>query len=58
LERDPTLALTPADHEAAHGFLHFCDEWDGLLIDQADPEFECCSCTFSAEYDPETGKLK
>lgn len=58
LMRDPKLKLTPADHEASNGFLHFCDEWDGLLIDKDDPEFSCCSCAFSTEFDPVTGKLR
>jgi hypothetical protein len=25
-------------------FLHWCSEWDGLLIDKNDPEFEVCTC--------------
>lgn len=26
-------------------FLHWCmSAWDGLLIDEKDPEFECCTC--------------
>jgi hypothetical protein len=58
LERDLTLNLTPEDHALAGGFLHFCDEWDGLLIDRDDPEFEFCSCQFSDEFDPDTGKLR
>jgi hypothetical protein len=58
LSRDLSLKLTPEDHATARGFLHFCDEWDGLLIDREDPEFECCLCTFSDEFDPKTGKLK
>ncbi len=59
LSRDLSLKLTPADHQAARGFLHFCDDWDGLLIDQADPEFEACSCTFNpGDFDMETGKLR
>lgn len=57
LSRNLNLKLTREDHEQARGFLHFCNEWDGLLIDRDDPEFECCSCSFSAEFDPETGKL-
>ncbi len=57
LQHDMAAKLTPADHEAAAGFLHFCDEWDGLLIDKSDHEFDCCSCTFSDEFNPETGKL-
>lgn len=24
--------------------LHFCPDWDGLLIDESDPEFETCHC--------------
>lgn len=55
--RNLHLRLTADDHEQAGGFLHFCDEWDGLLIDQNDPEFAFCGCSFSNHYDPETGKL-
>lgn len=25
-------------------YLHFCCEWDGLLIEEGDPEFEACDC--------------
>ena len=57
LERNLCAKLTPADHELAAGFLHFCDDWDGLLIDREDPEFDCCHCTFSDDYDAATGKL-
>ena len=57
LERDQSLKLTPSDHAQAEGFLHFCDDWDGLLIDAGCPEFACCGCTFSDEFDPDTGKL-
>lgn len=24
--------------------LHYCMEWDGLVIDKHCPEYECCSC--------------
>ena len=24
--------------------LHFCYEWDLMLVDDGMPEFECCSC--------------
>lgn len=24
--------------------LHFCKEWDFMLIDKTDPEFEACLC--------------
>ncbi len=23
---------------------HFCPDWDGLLIHESHPEFECCTC--------------
>lgn len=26
--------------------LHFCPNWDLLLIEENDPEFECCTCGF------------
>jgi hypothetical protein len=57
LECTLSAQLTPEDHEAAAGFLHFCDDWDFMLIDKNDKEFECCSCIFGPDYDPETGKL-
>jgi len=25
-------------------YAHFCYEWDEMLIDENDPEFETCSC--------------
>ena len=25
-------------------FLHWCPDWDFLLIDKGDSEFECCTC--------------
>lgn len=27
-------------------FLHWCRDWDMLLIDKDDPEFENCNCVF------------
>lgn len=57
LQYDFNERLTPEDHETAGGFLHFCDEWDGLLIDRTDDEFGCCSCLFAyPDYCPFTGK--
>ena len=26
------------------GRLHFCREWDFMLIDETDPEFKACLC--------------
>lgn len=28
---------------------HSCPDWDGLVIDENDPEFVCCLCTGSRE---------
>ena len=27
-------------------YLHYCYDWDGMLIDDSCPEFECCTCDF------------
>lgn len=33
-----------------HGkFLHWCPDWDFLLISSEDPEFLACTCTFKDE---------
>jgi hypothetical protein len=57
LERHPTAPLQLEDHALAGGFLHFCHDWDYLLIDQTDPEFDCCHCVFvDPRFDPKTGK--
>ena len=57
LTLDFSARLSPEDHQRSAGFLHFCDEWDGLLIDKSDPEFDCCGCLFRyPDYDPFTGK--
>lgn len=59
LDTHTTARLQPEDHALAGGFLHFCDEWDGLLIDQTDPEFDCCTCKFHPiHFDPKTGKRR
>ena len=28
-------------------FKHHCPDWDFMLIDRHDSEFECCTCDFS-----------
>lgn len=33
--------------------LHLCPDWDGLLIDDSDPEIEKCSCNLKANNDTE-----
>lgn len=59
LERHQTAKLQPEDHALAGGFLHFCQDWDFMLIDQTDPEFECCTCNFHpVHFDPKTGKRR
>jgi len=35
--------ITPEDQNK-YPFLHFCHEWDGMLIDETFPEFDCCIC--------------
>lgn len=51
--------MTWTDHAIAGGFLHFCADWDFLVIDQTDPEFEGCSCEFNTDtFDPKTGKVR
>lgn len=44
LERNPKAALT--DDEIAEGW-HFCEEWDGMLINDKWPEAEVCLCSKS-----------
>ena len=36
-------------------YAHFCNEWDDMLIDENDPEFEACHC-FSG--DPEATVIR
>lgn len=40
-------AALQAEYKHIHHWkpkLHWCQDWDGLLIDQGDPEFEHCNC--------------
>ena len=25
-------------------YRHFCEDWDGLAIDENSPEWDCCTC--------------
>ena len=34
----------PLKYREREPTLHFCNEWDGMLIDKTDPEFEVCLC--------------
>lgn len=34
----------PAECQFMNPTLHLCPDWDGLLIDDSDPEFETCHC--------------
>lgn len=33
--------------------LHLCPDWDFLLIDSGDPEFEACCCGLKDKHDSE-----
>lgn len=36
--------VIPAECLFLNPTLHVCPDWDGLLIDDTDPEFEKCAC--------------
>lgn len=46
--KDSEAVLTNDDikrnAEAGGDKLHFCFDWDGMVIDNTDPEFEGCHC--------------
>lgn len=58
LENKELGRTTLEDHALAGGFLHYCPDWDYLLIDQTDIEFDACSCDFGDIIDPKTGKFR
>lgn len=31
-------------------YKHYCPDWDFMLIEDGDPEFECCTCYNNPEY--------
>lgn len=41
IERSGTI---PAECLFLNPTLHLCPTWDGLLIDESDPEYEKCDC--------------
>lgn len=47
------------DHERAAfakltgKFRHYCDDWDGMAIDETCHEFTCCGCSFGPVLDAE-----
>lgn len=41
IERDGVI---PDECRFMNESLHFCSGWDGLLIDNSDPEFSHCKC--------------
>lgn len=47
LEGNPGLQLT--DQEVAEGYRFCMCEWDGLLIQEGDPEAKFCGCWFDKE---------
>ncbi|USM11538.1 hypothetical protein vBCbaSRXM_93 [Citromicrobium phage vB_CbaS-RXM] len=36
--------VIPEECKFLNPSLHFCPDWDGMLIDAADPEYEYCYC--------------
>jgi hypothetical protein len=36
--------VIPAECSFQNPTLHLCPDWDFLLIDDSDPEFETCTC--------------
>jgi len=36
----------PDEYRIKYPRLHFCPEWDFMLINDDDPEFEACSCYY------------
>lgn len=44
LETDLDSRITVEDLSVSGTRLHFCYDWDGLLIDETDPEYESCGC--------------
>lgn len=50
LTMNSDLRLSDEEHGASAGLLHFCDDWDFLLIDKSDPEFDACCCAFAPGY--------
>lgn len=41
IERDGVI---PPECSFLNPTLHFCPDWDGMLIDDSDPEFAKCTC--------------
>lgn len=46
IERVGTI---PQECQFMNPTLHLCPDWDGLLIDETDPEYEACHCNHSKE---------
>lgn len=40
--------VIPQECKFLNQTLHFCAKWDGLLIDDNDPEFASCGCDLKA----------
>ncbi len=38
------LGRVPDDIAEKNPTLHFCPEWDEMLIEEGTPEFESCNC--------------
>lgn len=49
IEREETI---PPECLFLNPTLHFCPDWDSMLIDDSDVEFECCCCDLKDGHDP------
>lgn len=34
----------PDEAKEKSPYIHFCSDWDELVIEEGDPEFESCNC--------------
>jgi len=45
--------VIPPECQFLNPTLHRCPDWDGLLIDNSDPEIERCSCNLKGTHEAE-----
>ena len=44
LKQIDSVGVVTRNQGIKYPYLHWCHEWDGMLIDDSDPEFDCCLC--------------
>jgi hypothetical protein len=49
IERMPIISDLDSERRRSGELAHFCRDWDFILIDETDPEFECCTCYATPE---------